>query len=155
MCTRATVVGCTVGAGPERSTTPSISPVRGSWMGLAVQVHGCWARTKCSAENSCTEACSASAVPMAFVPTEASVQSAPGMKPRESASRPTRTAPSRQSTKPSAAVTTMMCSASSATAVRLARSWGSTLAMGDPARRRSTTSGAAGSSRDRPSGATP
>ena len=37
--TSATVVGCTVSAGPLTSTTPSISPVRGSWTGQAVHVH--------------------------------------------------------------------------------------------------------------------
>ena len=45
---------------------------RGS--GAAVQYQGCWACSKCSAENSCTGAASASAVPIALVPTVASVQ---------------------------------------------------------------------------------
>ena len=39
--TRAPIAGCRVSAGPLTSTTPSSSPVRGSWMGAAVQYHGC------------------------------------------------------------------------------------------------------------------
>ena len=63
--------GAAVIAGPLTSTMPSSSPVRGSWIGAAVQYQGCWVGSKCSAENSCTGAASASAVPIALVPTGA------------------------------------------------------------------------------------
>ena len=83
--TSATVVGCTVSAGPLTSTTPSISPVRGSWTGQAVHVHTWWVRTKCSAANICTGAPSASAVPIALLPTTPSDQLAPSVNPSASA----------------------------------------------------------------------
>ena len=73
--TSAMIAGCSVIAGPLTSTMPSSSPVRGSWIGAAVQYQGCWSASKCSAENSCTGLASASAVPIALVPTRSSVHS--------------------------------------------------------------------------------
>jgi hypothetical protein len=66
---------------------PSSSPVRGSWIGWAVQYQECCACSKCSAENNCTGAASTSAVPIALVPTVDSVQSTPSLNPRASALR--------------------------------------------------------------------
>ncbi len=101
--TSATVVGCTVSAGPLTSTTPSSSPLRGSCTGQAVQVQPWWLRTKCSAEKICTGASSASAVPIALVPDrplgpaapsgEARARrpgAAPGSIPRATAATPSR-----------------------------------------------------------------
>ena len=39
--TSAPMAGCKVSAGPLTSMIPSSSPVRGSWIGEAVQYHGC------------------------------------------------------------------------------------------------------------------
>ena len=55
--------------------------MRGSWTGQAVHVHTWWVRTKCSAANICTGAPSASAVPIALLPTTPSDQFAPSVKP--------------------------------------------------------------------------
>ena len=81
--------GGSVSAGPLTSTTPSSSPVRGSCTGQAVQVQTWWVRTKCSAANICTGAPSASAVPIALLPTTRSDQLAPSVKPSASARRRT------------------------------------------------------------------
>ena len=114
--------------------------MRGSWTGQAVHVHTWWVRTKCSAANICTGAPSASAVPIALLPTTPSDQSAPSVNPSASARWRTAVEPSRQSSTPSASVTTMMCRASSATEVNAARSSGSTRCSGERTRRCSTSS---------------
>ena len=71
-------------------------------------------------------------------------QLAPSVKPSASARRRTAVEPSRQSSTPSASVTTMMCRASSATEVSAARSSGSTRCSGEPIRRCSTSSAVTG-----------
>lgn len=56
----------------EHAKQPAVA---GSMMGVSVQAHSCWLRTRCSAENSCTGwPVSAS---LALVPLPASDQSAP------------------------------------------------------------------------------
>ena len=55
-------------------------PDAGSCTGAAAHVQPCRSRLKCSAEKICTACSSASAVPTAFVPTAASLHSAPGVK---------------------------------------------------------------------------
>ena len=149
------IAGCSVIAGPLTSTMPSSSPVRGSCSGSAVQYHGCWSASKCSAENSCTGLASASAVPIAFVPTRSSVHSAPSANPSPSARVRTRAAPSRHRMIPSASVTTIRNCDASATEVMICRSSSTTSEIGEARRRASTCSVGSGSRGLRPSGSSP
>ncbi len=135
--TSAMIAGCSVSAGPLTSMTPSSSPVRGSCRGAAVQYHGICPSSKCSAENSCTGAASASAVPMALVPTWSSVQVAPSLKPSESACCSTRADPSRHRMTPSGSVTTVMNREASATLPSTARTSSITRESAELRRRRS------------------
>ncbi|CAH0327600.1 hypothetical protein SRABI128_06267 [Microbacterium sp. Bi128] len=91
--------------GPETSRTPTMSPVKGSRMGDAVQAQSWWVRTRCSAEKSCAGAPVTKASLMAFVPTPDSDQSAPSTNSSESASRKACLLPTRHSTSPSWSVT--------------------------------------------------
>ena len=83
--TRATIAGCAVCRGPVMSIAPTIVPVSGSCTGAAAHVQACTARTRCSAEWMDTGASTASAVPIAFVPTASSDQRVPGARPTASA----------------------------------------------------------------------
>ena len=96
--------GARCGRSTERSITPRIAPDAGSRTGAAAHVQPCRSRLKCSAEKICTACSSASAVPTAFVPTAASLQSAPGLKCGPSAASSIRGCPSIHSSVPSASL---------------------------------------------------
>ena len=66
--TSARLCGWAVASSPERSRTPSVSPVSGSRTGAALQVHSWTETAKCSAEKTCSGCPAASAVPIALVP---------------------------------------------------------------------------------------
>ena len=132
--TSATIAGCAVCSGPVTSIAPTIAPLSGSCTGAAAQVHAWTARTRCSAEWIDTGASTASAVPIAFVPMASSDQVVPGASPTASALDRRLAAPSRHRTVPSASVTTMMCTASSAMLTSVLRSIGSTALSGWAAR---------------------
>lgn len=123
--------------------------------GRPAQVQSWWLETKCSAENTWTGRRVTRAVPTPFVPTTASSQSAPTVKPSRSALRRIDRCPSRHSSRPSASATTMMCRASSSAGSSPSRSTGRTSRSGETCRRSSVS--AADSVRERASrsGCTP
>ena len=83
------------------SMTPRIAPVSGSWIGTAVQLHGCASWLKCSPRWIWMPWSRASAVPGALVPTRRSDQSDPSTNSIPSAFRRTTRSPSIQSRRPS------------------------------------------------------
>ena len=111
--------GCKPRDGPLTSTTPRVRPVHGSrersrgaapaGVGLD-EVLGAWM---------CTASPRTRAVPIALVPTLASVQAEPPTKPSPSAIRRTPALPTCQSTRPSASVTTTSWPASTTERERL------------------------------------
>ncbi len=78
------------GSAPDRSRPPRPAAPRSGGRASArpCSTTACCACSKCSAENSCTGAASASAVPIALVPTWSSVHSAPSLNPSWSATHP-------------------------------------------------------------------
>ena len=132
--TSCTIAGWAVCRGPLMSIAPSSVPVSGSCTGAAAQVQEWTVRTRCSAEWICTGSSTASAVPIAFVPIASSDQRIPGASPTESAARSRLCAPSRQRMVPSASVTIMTCTASSAMLTSVLRSSGRTAPSGCAAR---------------------
>ena len=72
---------------PVRSMTPMTSPVSGSTTGAAEHVQRWTGSVKCSAAKTWTAWPAATAVPIAFVPAEVSLHSAPSMKFMSSAAR--------------------------------------------------------------------
>ena len=110
--------------------------MRGSWIGAAVQYHGCWPSSKCSAENSCTGRLPPPArCRWRWCRRGPRSSSAPSANPRASARRSTRAAPSRHRMMPSASVTTIRNREASATEVSTARSSSTTRESGEARRR--------------------
>ena len=95
--TRVRVWAVATSVPPVMSRTPRTAPVSGSWIGAAEQLHGVTERDRCSAPRICTGRPTARAVPGAFVPALASLQSAPGTKCIDSARERSADAPSTQS----------------------------------------------------------
>ena len=108
------VCGVATSVPPVMSRTPSTAPVSGSRIGAAEQLHGVTWRTRCSAPTICTGRPRASAVPGAFVPALASLQSAPGMKCIPSARVRSPRSPSTHSSCPAASLTATSRPASAA-----------------------------------------
>ncbi len=83
--TSASSAGCMPRDGPLTSTTPRVRPDHGSLSGAAAQPQGMCDSTKCSGPWMCTPSSRTRLVPMALVPTLASVQAEPPTKPSRSA----------------------------------------------------------------------
>ena len=128
------VCGVATSVPPVMSKTPSTAPVSGSRIGAAEQLHGVTGRTRCSAPTICTGRPRASAVPGAFVPALASLQSAPGMKCIPSARVRSPRSPSTHSSCPAASLTATSRPASAALSTSRRRMMGMAAANGWVAR---------------------